>query len=257
MQKGKDVTVTTLSFGDQNRIVVTAIKVGIREDNYKKADDIAEMIAAMKPEEEQLEQQLVPKTDMALDVPKYVGHTTCANCHRDIAEELASTKHMEAYHTLKVQDKQWTSCARCHNNGFNQPGGFNVIDDRRITGDWIMRNVQCENCHGAGEYHVKLHQNKVKSPYLDKDGRDKEGLVAVTSFSCEKCHNHENSPNFDFNKYWPYIQHGKPGLKPKPGDPPGAGMATTGHGESAPISPSASAEQPGHGSLASQVMALL
>jgi hypothetical protein len=231
MEKGKDVTVVGVTFAEDKQLRVTAMKVGIREDSYKPAKDVQKMIADLKPlfeaEEEKKAEDELNKFKDDPNTNHYVGFTHCATCHQEIALQMRDTGHMHAYETLRKQGRQHDVCAKCHNNGFNKPGGFNVHDDKLITGEWVQRNVQCETCHGPGEFHVKLKANPpqitANDPRLKENGLDKQALVPVNRDTCVDCHNPENSPYFDFDKYWPYIQHGK-GRKPKEGHPEGAGM---------------------------------
>jgi hypothetical protein len=234
MDKGKDVTRVTATFAERNQLRIEALKLAIREDIYKPDKQIQdEVITPLLPDLKSLENQIAEeelekhKVNTASG-PLYVGHTSCAQCHSDIAVQLADSKHMHAYETLVKLDRHRDSCAKCHNVGFNKAGGFNVIDDAKISGDWVKRNVQCENCHGPGEFHVKLHMNSFKHPKLTQEGRNAQGLLPVTEATCQTCHDTENSPNFNYKKYWPHIQHGN-GLKPVPGSPAGSGMGGGGH----------------------------
>ncbi len=227
MEKGKDVVRAAVTFAEKGNIRIDGIKLAVREDLYKSDPDVKKMIEDfIKPREEKLENQLAEASlNKAKNGPLYLGHTECAICHAEIEEQMKGTKHMTAYATLKAEHKEHLACAQCHNVGYNGNGGFNVVEDAKIApgAEWNKRNVQCENCHGPGEYHVKLHANHTRVADLTADGRDKEGLLPVTHNTCLTCHNPENSPHFVFSAYWPHIQHGK-GLKPVPGSPPGAGM---------------------------------
>ena len=65
----------------------------------------------------------------------------------------------------------------------------------------------CEDCHGPGEKHFKAElggdkqlQNKYRTAVrLTKEQAKKE--------RCTTCHDLDNSPEFDFDKYWPLIEH--------------------------------------------------
>jgi hypothetical protein len=55
-----------------------------------------------------------------------------------------------------------------------------------------LANVGCESCHGAGRVH------------LEETGR-KYG--AITPAVCTRCHDVENSPDFDFYAYFSKVTH--------------------------------------------------
>jgi hypothetical protein len=184
------------------------VKEGVKPDTRIEA-----LSEALKPRREEYELTLAQQ---ALDLrredrehPWFVGHETCAQCHAEIAAKLAGSKHMRAYQTLVVKGRQHSSCAKCHTLGYNRPSGWNAIEDREQA-EWALRNVQCENCHGPGEYHVMLHTGRTAPEGLQRRGRNAQGLVPASAATCKFCHDHENSPRFQFLTYWPKIAHGDP-----------------------------------------------
>ena len=54
-------------------------------------------------------------------------------------------------------------------------------------------DVGCESCHGPSSKHVA--DENVKTPWLAAD-------------SCLACHDHENSPHFEYDSYWQQVEHG-------------------------------------------------
>jgi hypothetical protein len=57
----------------------------------------------------------------------------------------------------------------------------------------LQHDVGCESCHGPARSHVL--QPNVKTIYNARD-------------RCVACHDHENSPQFNYEKYWAEIAHG-------------------------------------------------
>ena len=98
------------------------------------------------------------------------------------------TKHSHAYHTLveKGHEKD-PDCLTCHTVGFGFQTGF-ISEPQTPT----LADVGCENCHGVGGNHVKNPQ---------------PGYGKVTKANCLTCHTSENSPNFDYDVYFPKILH--------------------------------------------------
>ena len=120
---------------------------------------------------------------------RVAGTETCAACHAAEQDAWAHSRHAGAWKTLVAPGFDVDpSCMACHTTGYGQPGGF-VSHNRSAA----RVNVGCENCHGPSQAHVA--DPKVRTPYLASD-------------RCTSCHDHENSPHFDYNTYWPRVRHG-------------------------------------------------
>ena len=147
---------------------------------------------------------------------------SCASCHPTQAAFWARTNHARAYQTLEAVKKQFSlDCISCHVAGWQQPGGVCRIDRTAFGGPGVptppassrigpgasdalpdrlgvgRQGVQCESCHGA----ASLHAN----------GGDLSRLVQRTT--CTRCHEAENSPHFDYDRYLPWVTgtgHGDP-----------------------------------------------
>jgi hypothetical protein len=126
------------------------------------------------------------------NVPKdlrVAGTETCRECHQNDCQKWGDSRHANAWQTLL--DKQShvdPYCQQCHTTGYGLPGGFNSLASGK---DRI--NVGCESCHGPSQAHAMRPQTKTLY-----DARDR----------CSHCHDHENSPEFDYAKYWDSIAHG-------------------------------------------------
>jgi hypothetical protein len=80
-------------------------------------------------------------------------------------------------------------CQQCHTTGYGHDAGFVSVS---VSPHLV--HVGCENCHGPSSAHVA--NPKVKTP-------------VHSSEQCIRCHDHENSPEFAYNVYWPKILHGR------------------------------------------------
>jgi hypothetical protein len=80
----------------------------------------------------------------------YVGEAACRDCHKAIADFVATLPHARAYATLERKQSEFDlECVGCHVTGWRKPGGF---DHPAAVGN--LKNVQCEACHGPGSDHV-------------------------------------------------------------------------------------------------------
>jgi len=131
------------------------------------------------------------------EAPGFVGTARCAECHDEAMPVYQQTKHARAYATLVDAGKQYhLNCIGCHVTGPYQPGGVCRVD--KMEG---RENVGCESCHGPGSTH-------------SDDPTVKNILRKPDQATCVGCHEHENSPHFDFAKYLPQVLgpgHGQKG----------------------------------------------
>jgi hypothetical protein len=89
------------------------------------------------------------------DGNRYIGVDACTSCHAAARAVWDKTPHAGAYATLSTQHKEFNlDCVSCHVTGYEKPGGATV------THNALLRNVQCEECHGAGERHRAAPNDK-------------------------------------------------------------------------------------------------
>lgn len=120
----------------------------------------------------------------------YVLSEACGKCHKAEYETWQNSRHSHAFAALETKQRTFdAACIGCHSLGFQKPGGF-----VNVKATAPLANVQCESCHGPGAEHVlKPTIKNYKTPAKNE--------------SCLICHDRENSPDFDFAKYWPVIAH--------------------------------------------------
>lgn len=129
----------------------------------------------------------------------YIGSQNCAACHKESYEIWQKSRHAHAFESLLyTQSDADPSCIECHTVGFGQPGGY-----LRSMGKEKLVNVSCESCHGPGSEHVRLRS--VAAPGQEIALK----LRAVGAGQCTQCHRGEFSRPFEWDEFWPLIQHGK------------------------------------------------
>lgn len=174
----------------------------------------AKMIEHMQFYQDMLKDAKLLETEPAIkhsSGDKFVGAAKCGECHTKALEKWTESKHSHAFESLKtgrlgisrIYDPE---CICCHTVGWNAP------DVLRYEGGYLsesktshLKGVQCESCHGPGSKHIELIEQE------KKDEANKSVRVTIAEarkrFLCESCHDHDNSPHFDFEKYWPQIAH--------------------------------------------------
>lgn len=153
--------------------------------------------------------------------PNYVSLKNCKLCHSDKKTgdqhgQWTKTKHAKAYETLGtakakelaakagVKDPQKDiKCLKCHVTGAETPELSKKIRERD--------GVQCESCHGAGEFYAKQEVFDA-----GREAAVAKGLVIPDEKLCVKCHNKESPTfpgKFDFEEMWKKILHPNPAKK--------------------------------------------
>lgn len=167
----------------------------------------------------------------------YVGSDRCAGCHPSEFAIWQKAKHAHAYdalvHAARPGNRQFDGeCVVCHTTGFEYQTGFT---DAEAT-PFLMHNG-CENCHGPGSGHAtnpthkpflaamtpwkskpedRLPDRKTLEEIAKKGPIERGGVnlppeqvrvMNAVRGMCMKCHDGENDPKFDFEKYFPEIYH--------------------------------------------------
>jgi len=123
----------------------------------------------------------------------YVGNTKCATCHPQIATSWKKTRHAKAYATLQKKCKDYCpDCLPCHSTGSyaHYKKGF-----RSPATTPHLFNVQCEECHGAAQEHIK----KPDLPYGN----------TINAGVCILCHTTNTDPDFSYPEDKKLISHNK------------------------------------------------
>ncbi|MCA9056124.1 MAG: hypothetical protein KDA75_19970, partial [Planctomycetaceae bacterium] len=150
----------------------------------------------------------------------YVGAETCAGCHQGSYDKWASTGHAHAFESLSTGrathegrwiDRKWDAeCIACHTVGWEPQQAFRwksgFVDE--ATTPNLLGN-QCENCHGPGSRHVELENggDGTEADIAEERKRMWLSKEQAKEKTCRQCHDGDNDPHFDFDEYWPKIEH--------------------------------------------------
>jgi hypothetical protein len=151
----------------------------------------------------------------------------CAECHSKAAEIYAKTPHSHATDTLvKLNPPRHfdPECLSCHVTGWEpqkyfpfETGFVGLKQTPALVGNG------CENCHGPAAEHVAAETGEsdandeqieqlraaLRLKIVPNEGNKEKqvynegGVVEM----CMHCHDLDNSPDFDFQTYWPKVKH--------------------------------------------------
>ena len=154
----------------------------------------------------------VPQTDQTRGAN--VGPKKCQTCHEYQYDVWKKSKHAHAFKSLEdakpARDFD-PECVCCHVVGWHRHLYFPYQKGYVKPGeDDHLKNVSCEACHGPGEAHIAAES----SSNVENQKAQREKLHIDLKFAKEKmcgdCHDLDNSPNFDPDKYWELIKHPEP-----------------------------------------------
>ncbi len=141
----------------------------------------------------------------------FVGSQKCESCHEPSYRIWRKSSHAKAYQTLAELDppRQFDpECISCHVIGwhptqyFPYEGGFSSLEETPH-----LKDVGCESCHGPGGNHVRA---EMKGTPQEQEQYRKALVVTKQEAHdghCASCHDLDNSPDFDFDTYWPDVEH--------------------------------------------------
>ncbi len=159
---------------------------------------------------------------------EFAGSKSCFDCHTNAAEVYEKTPHAHALETLEKRTDPPRAfdpeCVSCHVTGWHPQKYFpfkSGFVNKDATPD--LANNGCENCHGPAAKHAAAENGDIKADdkeleelraelrlkVVDNEGNkpgqvfDKGKVVQM----CMQCHDGDNSPDFDFQKYWPKVKH--------------------------------------------------
>ena len=144
---------------------------------------------------------------------KFVGSQVCADCHTKAFEVWSKTPHAHATQTLLDLDppRQFDAeCVSCHVTGWDPQKYFPFASGfESVEKTPLMKTNGCENCHGPGSAHVaaEMGETPADEKQLAKLREQMRLPLALAERKCVSCHDPDNSPEFNFEHYWPEVEH--------------------------------------------------
>lgn len=224
-KKGKAAGVIGL-YPDDAEVPVRFELVPLSGDLFPDSDRMTQL---MQVYQDRLKSEAVARSDGAVPHPSgaiYVGAAKCGECHTTAHEIWKNTPHAHAFESLDPSFKRKgferlhgvnksfdPECIACHVTGWDpveylryESGFVNeefAADDAEKQLHGLLAGNQCENCHGPGNRHVEYIEVDNKVAAISEV---KVTLLQVEQ-TCHNCHDGDNSPGFEFEKYWEDVKH--------------------------------------------------
>ena len=159
---------------------------------------------------------------------RFAGSAACADCHKEAYDVWKDTGHAKALTTLQEQSPRRDAdpeCLSCHVVGW-APQRFEPFEGgfAGMAATPHLAHQGCENCHGPAAAHAAVERGDVRASVTERDRLRKELVLSIDTpegkqkavNNCLECHDLDNSPQFDFDTYWPQVEHSEE--KPAAGD---------------------------------------
>jgi hypothetical protein len=141
----------------------------------------------------------------------FVGTGKCADCHEAPYRVWKGSAHARATGTLMKLDPPRhfdPECLACHVTGWHVSGLFPYESGYLgLSPTPQLVAVGCENCHGPGSRHVAAESGADEAARQASREAMKLARDDARRQICPSCHDVSNSPDFDFDAYWPDIVH--------------------------------------------------
>jgi hypothetical protein len=156
---------------------------------------------------------------------EFAGSESCAGCHTAAWEVFENTPHYHATDTLVQLDPPRhfdPECLSCHVTGWNPQEYFPYLTGYEgLESTPLMVQNGCENCHGPAAAHVAAENGEVevteeeraaladalRMEVVPNEGNQEGQEFGDVVKNCMLCHDLDNSPDFDFQAYWPKVKH--------------------------------------------------
>jgi nitrate/TMAO reductase-like tetraheme cytochrome c subunit len=121
----------------------------------------------------------------------YLPPEFCGECHQAQYEQWLTTGHARAVQTLANQKRMDKSCLTCHSLEFRMRG---------LVTEVKKRGVECVDCH------AELQDPATAKMHGQRPG-ERPTTRIVNDTVCIRCHDKQNSPNFNLQTYLPKVAH--------------------------------------------------
>ncbi|MEX1095527.1 MAG: multiheme c-type cytochrome [Planctomycetales bacterium] len=239
--KGKHVGAIGVYPGDEKDRVRFELRFELVDLDSHRFQNAPKMHEHMRNYQDRLKAERIVVAEPAIahsSGAQFVGAQQCGECHTKAYAKWKTTKHAQAFESLsrgrEGQENDWiprtfdAECISCHVTGWEPQESLRYhtgfVNEEFLDSaaekahSRLLQGQQCENCHGPGGRHVELEGLWRTDRARFQERAEMERLVAARGelklnrntaarTTCTKCHDLDNSPNFEFDKYWDEVQH--------------------------------------------------
>ena len=150
---------------------------------------------------------------------RFAGSAACEECHQEAFDVWKDSPHATALATLEEARPRRDGdpeCLSCHVVGW-APQRFEPFEGgfAGMAKTPHLAHQGCENCHGPAAAHTAVERGDVRATEAERDRLRAELVLSLDTpdgkekaiNNCLECHDLDNSPKFDFDEYWPAVEH--------------------------------------------------
>ncbi|MEO0531684.1 MAG: multiheme c-type cytochrome [Planctomycetota bacterium] len=155
----------------------------------------------------------------------FAGSAVCGDCHTSAWEVFEQTPHFHTTETLVALEPARhfdPECIACHATGWEPQKYFPFASGWKSFRETPeMHGQGCENCHGPAARHTAVEYGDIEVDEAEQaklrqalhleiganEGNMKGQQLGRAVNNCLGCHDLDNSPDFDFQEYWPEVAH--------------------------------------------------
>ena len=191
---GREIGAMTFNTGPDGASLMTMEMIGLSEKTVRDAPWVLDLYWEYV---KKARGEAPPDWALIPQPPAYEAADQCAKCHEKEYKQWQSTRHANAYATIKrVGRHEDPECILCHTMGYGRQNGFFSIEETPGLGA-----VTCQACHPVTGKHgapgEKIDEKFKPSTFID-------------ARLCISCHGLVESPDFDYYAYRPRISHSGP-----------------------------------------------
>ena len=215
----KGMFAVTIGFFDAPDSSIKSQRVPL-DARWGEAEDMIDLLATYQRELESLGLNGLGLSPVRHQTGRrFAGSDACIDCHAYAYEVWEDSSHSYALTTLEDQEPRRDSdpeCLSCHVVGW-APQRFEPFEGGFLSMQKTphLAHNGCENCHGPAAAHTAVERGDVRASITERDRLREELTMSIDTpeskqkviANCLECHDLDNSPEFEFDDYWPSVDH--------------------------------------------------